>query len=200
MPMEDRCAVMTTAFGWAKAYVRAMGSVSFGNSREYTNQQLVDDLHVEQVLDEWPSTLTTTVQVEINFLKHLHECLLTLIGSLIHHTGGAGGGGRRQCMILLFRYQLNAATPLRQQLIKNVNASLLHDLAAASTKIEAVAALAILVAQCVRINSSLVFIFQCVCVLVVTELICRPSHSCFLFSFFCCCYRVVLYRTTKEQH
>ena len=166
MPMEDRCAVMTTAFGWAKAYVRAMGSVSFGNSREYTNQQLVDDLHVEQVLDEWPSTLTTTVQVEINFLKHLHECLLTLIGSLIHNPGGwqgAGGGGRRQCMILLFRYQLNAETPLRQQLIKNVDASLLDELAAASTKNEAVAALARLVAKCVCIIFCCILFFN-VCV------------------------------------
>ena len=173
MSMEERCEIIKTMFPeWKSEHVRTMGSVSFGSRVGHTNQELVDDLHVEQVLDEWPSTLTTTVQVEINFLKHLHECLLTLIGSLIHNPGGwqgAGGGGRRQCMILLFRYQLNAATPLRQQLIKNVNASLLHDLAAASTKIEAVAALAILVAQCVRINSSLVFIFQCVCVLVVTN-------------------------------
>ena len=162
--MEERCGIIQTMFPeWNSEHVQAMGHVSFGSSMGHNNQELVDYLNVEQVLDDWPSILSTTVLAEIHFLKHMYECLLSLIGSLIHN---GFDGGRRQCMILLFRYQLNAETPMRQQLIKNVDASLLHELAAARTKIEAVDALEILMAHCVRIISHW-FLFFNVCVLVV---------------------------------
>ena len=159
--MEERCGIIQTMFPeWNSEHVQAMGHVSFGSSMGHNNQELVDYLNVEQVLDDWPSILSTTVLAEIHFLKHVYECLLSLIGSLIHNVGG---GGRRQCMILLFRYQLNAETPMRQQLIKNVDASLLNELAAASTKNEAVAALARLVAKCVCIIFCCILFFN-VCV------------------------------------
>jgi hypothetical protein len=93
---------------------------------------------------------------------------------------------RDKCNVVLSLHGL-VKTELHSLMFQNVDVSLLHDLAAASTKSEAVAALELLVANCVCIIFFVVFYFSmCVCTCCDELNYCQPltfMHPCFLSSF-----------------
>ena len=104
---------------------------------------LANYMLIENLLNEWTSVVQSCNDDEHPFMKHLHECLLSLVD---------GVTPRGRCRLWYFKYELHGDSSLRKYLIDNVPSLLLGPMADTTTGGAASAALEALVLQCVRVE------------------------------------------------